>query len=122
MAGTGLFYVLATFFGASLAQYKIRTLLLSLLLSILVLWTPAFALGLPFRIRPSLALSEPQYARWVRIFASHKPLATSSAETHLLYSSGGAILGAWVGAFPIALDWDRPWQVSCTHSESSKLK
>ena len=21
------------------------------------------------------------------------------------------LLGAWLGAFPIPLDWDRPWQV-----------
>lgn len=28
------------------------------------------------------------------------------------------MLGAWLGAFPIPLDWDRPWQVwpiSCTY-------
>lgn len=24
----------------------------------------------------------------------------------------GSVLGAWLGAFPIPLDWDRPWQVS----------
>jgi phosphatidylinositol glycan class F len=22
----------------------------------------------------------------------------------------GAVLGAWVGAFSVPLDWDRPWQ------------
>ena len=26
-----------------------------------------------------------------------------------------ALVGAWLGAFPIPLDWDRPWQVAfCT--------
>lgn len=23
----------------------------------------------------------------------------------------GAVIGAWVGAFPMPLDWERPWQV-----------
>lgn len=35
----------------------------------------------------------------------------------MLFSSMGTILGGWFGAFPIPLDWDRPWQVwpiSCT--------
>jgi hypothetical protein len=30
----------------------------------------------------------------------------------------GALLGAWLGAFPIPLDWDRPWQawpVTCVY-------
>lgn len=29
------------------------------------------------------------------------------------------VIGAWVGAFPIPLDWDRPWQVS-THTAVSE--
>ena len=28
----------------------------------------------------------------------------------LYRNAGGAILGSWLGAFPIPLDWDRPWQ------------
>lgn len=24
----------------------------------------------------------------------------------------GAVIGAWVGAFPMPLDWERPWQVN----------
>ena len=30
----------------------------------------------------------------------------------MVYSAVGAVLGSWTGAFPIALDWERPWQVS----------
>ncbi len=27
-------------------------------------------------------------------------------------TTGCSVIGAWLGAFPIPLDWDRPWQVS----------
>lgn len=33
-------------------------------------------------------------------------------ERSLVYPPVGAVLGGWLGAIPIALDWDRPWQVS----------
>ena len=29
----------------------------------------------------------------------------------LYVTATGAFIGAWFGAFPIPLDWDRPWQV-----------
>jgi len=29
----------------------------------------------------------------------------------MVYPAVGVALGSWTGAFPIALDWDRPWQV-----------
>lgn len=35
-------------------------------------------------------------------------------ERAVVYPVLLTILGAWLGAFPIALDWDRPWQVSCS--------
>lgn len=31
-------------------------------------------------------------------------------ERALVYPSVGALIGAWAGIIPIALDWDRPWQ------------
>ncbi|GFW70903.1 phosphatidylinositol-glycan biosynthesis class F protein [Trichonephila clavipes] len=31
-------------------------------------------------------------------------------ESHLHYMVLWTVIGAWVGAFPIPLDWDRPWQ------------
>jgi phosphatidylinositol glycan class F len=30
----------------------------------------------------------------------------------MVYPAVGAVLGCWAGAFPIPLDWDRPWQVN----------
>lgn len=28
----------------------------------------------------------------------------------------GAIIGAWFGAWPMPLDWERPWQVLVFHT------
>lgn len=33
-------------------------------------------------------------------------------DTCLQITVACTLVGAWVGAFPIPLDWDRPWQVS----------
>ena len=33
-------------------------------------------------------------------------------ERALVYPIIGAVCGAWLGAIPVLLDWDRPWQVS----------
>uniref|UniRef100_A0A8C2D4D2 Phosphatidylinositol glycan anchor biosynthesis, class F n=1 Tax=Cyprinus carpio TaxID=7962 RepID=A0A8C2D4D2_CYPCA len=43
--------------------------------------------------------------------------AMSVWDTSLQITTGCSVIGAWLGAFPIPLDWDRPWQVwpiSCT--------
>lgn len=32
-------------------------------------------------------------------------------ERALVYPTIGALTGAWLGAIPIGLDWERPWQV-----------
>lgn len=40
--------------------------------------------------------------------------AMSVWDTCLQITVACTVVGAWVGAFPIPLDWDRPWQVS-TH-------
>lgn len=37
--------------------------------------------------------------------------ARTAHERLLVYPAVGTALGAWIGVFPIALDWDRPWQV-----------
>lgn len=37
------------------------------------------------------------------------------AESIVYFSTICSIIGAWLGAFPIPLDWDRPWQVNIVH-------
>ncbi|XP_012582926.1 PREDICTED: phosphatidylinositol-glycan biosynthesis class F protein isoform X2 [Condylura cristata] len=66
----------------------------------LVLETFLFAVVLStFTTVPCLCLLGPNIKAWLRVF------------------SRNGFLGSWLGAFPIPLDWERPWQVwpiSCT--------
>jgi hypothetical protein len=39
----------------------------------------------------------------------------------MVYPVVGVALGSWIGAFPIALDWDRPWQVHQIHESLEEL-
>lgn len=52
---------------------------------------------------------------------------SAGTERWMCYCGGVTLVGAWLGAFPILLDWNRPWQVSdklyiptivLTHAES----
>jgi len=40
--------------------------------------------------------------------------ADNIVERTLVYQAIGTLFGSWVGIIPIALDWDRPWQVRCS--------
>ncbi|KAM7256726.1 hypothetical protein ACFE04_012467 [Oxalis oulophora] len=45
---------------------------------------------------------------WQRLFAHTKP--NGSLEYMMCLPAHGAVIGAWFGAFPMPLDWERPWQ------------
>merc|ERR1712216_611067 len=52
---------------------------------------------------------------WQRVL-SHNDIR-GAAEFQFWIPAAAAVVGAWVGAFPIPLDWDRPWQawpITCT--------
>ncbi len=52
---------------------------------------------------------------WRRVFLLDG-MKLSPIETSLWWTVIGSIVGAWLGAVPIPLDWDRPWQlwpISC---------
>ncbi|CED82452.1 Ethanolamine-P-transferase GPI11/PIG-F, involved in glycosylphosphatidylinositol anchor biosynthesis [Phaffia rhodozyma] len=89
------------------ASRQIECYLLSLVLSSLTVWTPVALLGPP----PVLGeLFEGGKARWdwVRLFLNVK--LKTPVERAMVYPVLGALLGAWLGVFPMALDWDRPFQ------------
>ncbi|GAB5589071.1 Glycosylphosphatidylinositol (GPI) anchor assembly protein [Umbelopsis nana] len=51
---------------------------------------------------------------YVRVFMHHRP--SSNAEMAAYMQSITILIGAWLGAVVIPLDWERPWQqwpVSC---------
>jgi len=80
-------------FGAPILEQVEETSSLSLLLSVLCLARTLLNLG------PSAV---------VQCLSANKvtSVGQSEAETRALC----CLLGAWIGALPIPLDWDRPWQ------------
>lgn len=98
---------------------------MSLLLAILTVFPPAYALGLPSWKSDSPSLVS--WFTWVRLFAelSYVPAPPAPpynglpsarrprtpVERALVYPAVGAVIGCWAGAIPIGLDWERPWQV-----------
>jgi phosphatidylinositol glycan class F len=102
----GPLYAIIVLFGAPILDHGLQTLLLSCLVSLLAVFTPAYALGLPsFKSGTSAFASR---LAWIRLFSEFTP--RNPIETAILYPVVGAVTGAWSGAIPLALDWDRPWQ------------
>lgn len=56
---------------------------------------------------------------WKRVFV--KLIVLEEAERALLTLSAGAVVGAWFGASPVPLDWERWWQVWPVPSLSGAL-
>ncbi|XP_042531487.1 phosphatidylinositol-glycan biosynthesis class F protein [Dipodomys spectabilis] len=82
----------------------------------LVLETFSFAVILStFTVVPCLCLLGPNLKAWLRVFSKNG--VNSIWENSLQITTISSFVGAWLGAFPIPLDWERPWQVwpiSCT--------
>ncbi|TYZ61998.1 hypothetical protein PybrP1_010906 [[Pythium] brassicae (nom. inval.)] len=95
--GTVLWHAVLCLFGAPLTALVPQTLLLALLLASLTTTPAAICLGLRARA-------------WVDVIVHLR--VRSAEEAFLATSTIGAALGAYVGALPIPLDWDRPWQVA----------
>ncbi|KAI5994531.1 GPI biosynthesis protein family Pig-F-domain-containing protein [Pisolithus marmoratus] len=99
-------HVVIILFGAPLSSHHLETGLLALTIAVLTAFIPAFV----FR-HPSLASDTPALVNrlnWIRLFAEFSP--RNSVERIVVYPAVGTVVGAWVGAVPIPLDWDRPWQ------------
>jgi len=100
------FFVCLVLLGAPLKSHILQSILLSLLLSELTVFTPIYCLGLP-----SLASSPEASAyrsHYVRLFVEMS--IQSAAERALVYPVWGSVIGCWVGSWVLPLDWDRPWQ------------
>ncbi|XP_021378710.1 phosphatidylinositol-glycan biosynthesis class F protein-like [Mizuhopecten yessoensis] len=90
------YHCIAVLFGAPFINSVAETFHFALLLTV----TTVF---------PSLCVLGINFSNWVRVYAQNSP--DVGAESILYCASVGSILGAWLGALPIPLDWDRPWQV-----------
>ena len=95
VGGTLFFHVWAVLFGAPATELVWRTVLWSAMLSSLTALPAACALGSSLE-------------QWRRLFVEGRHHSTYEAE--LKMCTWGAVLGAWLGAIPMPLDWDRAWQ------------
>ncbi|KFQ33999.1 Phosphatidylinositol-glycan biosynthesis class F protein [Mesitornis unicolor] len=91
-----LFHAIIVLYGAPLIESVTETFLFAVLLS-------------TFTTLQCLCMLGPNIQAWIRVFSKNG--AVSIWESSLQITTLGSILGAWFGAFPIPLDWDRPWQV-----------
>ncbi|KAM6366671.1 phosphatidylinositol-glycan biosynthesis class F protein isoform 2-T11 [Alca torda] len=91
-----LFHAIIVLYGAPLIESVTETFLFAVLLS-------------TFTTLQCLCILGPNIQAWIRVFSKNG--AMSIWESSLQITTMGSILGAWFGAFPIPLDWDRPWQV-----------
>ncbi|CAG7866902.1 hypothetical protein BRARA_I04898 [Brassica rapa] len=76
-------------------QYLLRTVHWSFLMSV-------------FTFVPATAVLGASWKDWHRVFASMKP--SGNVEYMIIIPAYGAIIGGWFGAWPMPLDWERPWQ------------
>ncbi|RSH86998.1 hypothetical protein EHS25_003486 [Saitozyma podzolica] len=90
-------------FGAPLDSHFGHTVFLALHLSLLLVWPVIHALGIPSA--ESAILDRFRLSRLFCQFGAETPL-----ERALVYPAVGTLIGAWIGAAPLPLDWDRPWQ------------
>ncbi|XP_059459379.1 uncharacterized protein LOC132188833 [Corylus avellana] len=76
-------------------QYFSKTISWSLMMSL-------------FTIVPAASVFGVSWKDWQRIFAHTKPVG--SVDLIICLPAHGAVIGAWFGAWPMPLDWERPWQ------------
>ncbi|KAM9315785.1 phosphatidylinositol-glycan biosynthesis class F protein [Gastrophryne carolinensis] len=91
-----LFHGIIVLYGAPLVESVVETFLFAVLLS-------------SFTTARCLCILGPNFHAWVRVFS--RDGAMSVWDHSLQITTISSIIGAWLGAFPIPLDWDRPWQV-----------
>ncbi|CAE6387520.1 unnamed protein product [Rhizoctonia solani] len=98
---------LLVLFGAPMSSHFIPTTFLAILLSILTVWTPAYTFGLP-SITSQTLKAEERRQKWIGLFVEFS--ARSPVDRAIVFPAIGAVVGCWLGALPMPLDWDRPWQ------------
>ncbi|KAK1422422.1 hypothetical protein QVD17_25529 [Tagetes erecta] len=57
---------------------------------------------------PAASVYGSSWDDWHRIFAHTKPIGF--VDYMICIPAHGAVIGAWFGAWPMPLDWERPWQ------------
>ncbi|XP_074845744.1 GPI ethanolamine phosphate transferase, stabilizing subunit [Carettochelys insculpta] len=91
-----LFHGIIVLYGAPLIESVLETFLFAVLLS-------------TFTTLHCLCILGPNIQAWIRVLSKNGAL--SIWDNSLQITTMCSIVGAWIGAFPIPLDWDRPWQI-----------
>jgi len=89
-------YLIPVMFGAPLTTSVNETSCLSLVLVVCC-------------VLPLVCVLGTNSDSWMRVVILNR--VESEAELSVLWCGLGGLLGAWIGAATIPLDWDRPWQV-----------
>ncbi|XP_059174326.1 phosphatidylinositol-glycan biosynthesis class F protein-like [Physella acuta] len=89
-----VFHAIAVCFGAPVLTSVAETFHFSMLMTVLV-------------CLPGCLFFGPKISNWLDVFAFD---AAVGIETIVYMTTIGSLLGSWLGAIPIPLDWDRPWQ------------
>ena len=89
-------HILLVLYGAPFLDSAVETVHLAALMTVLGIIPPLCVLGT-------------SSSAWSRVYFLHSPHA--GLESYVYACTLGAGIGAWLGAVPIPLDWDRPWQV-----------
>ncbi|XP_038669066.1 phosphatidylinositol-glycan biosynthesis class F protein isoform X2 [Scyliorhinus canicula] len=90
-----IFHGIIVLYGAPLLVSFRETFLFAVLLS-------------TFTTLRCLCMLGPNVQAWIRVFSKNG--AMSIWDTSLQITTMCSLFGAWLGAIPIPLDWDRPWQ------------
>ncbi|XP_073112834.1 uncharacterized protein [Elaeis guineensis] len=61
-----------------------------------------------FTFVPAACVFGKSRADWQHILAHSKPMEV--VDYMISLPAHGAVIGAWLGAWPMPLDWERPWQ------------
>jgi phosphatidylinositol glycan class F len=62
-------------------------------------------------VLPCVCVIGPSFDSWLTVWTSHSKSQDYAREYASLLTAICSIIGTWIGAFPIPLDWDRDWQV-----------
>ncbi|KAJ7952002.1 Phosphatidylinositol-glycan biosynthesis class F protein, partial [Quillaja saponaria] len=57
---------------------------------------------------PATSVFGSSWTNWQRVFANTRFIG--SVDYMISIPAHGAVIGAWFGAWPMPLDWERPWQ------------
>ncbi|KAK7103552.1 phosphatidylinositol-glycan biosynthesis class F protein-like [Littorina saxatilis] len=91
-----VFHVLAILFGAPALESSRETFHFAMLLTCVA-------------VLPACCVLGADGEKWIAVYVQSRP--ELGKETVIYITTITSVVGAWLGAVPIPLDWDRPWQV-----------